>query len=121
MKIAETTEEVSSHPGENGRREPKQSTKHPLFQRITGADWKKVLANQWNRKRITKKAHADRGPETIWEMSDYVDIRVNRSHSPKTPTLPPAHFIVTRSVFVVQAIHIQPYLEWVGKYFPCEP
>jgi len=51
----------------------------------------------------------------------YVDIRVNRSHSPKTPTLPPAHFIVTRSVFVVQAIHIQPYLEWLGKYFPCEP
>jgi len=42
----------------------------PLFQRITGADWKKVLANQWNRKRITKKAHAGRGPETIWEMSD---------------------------------------------------
>ena len=41
----------------------------PLLQRITGADWKKVLANQWNRKRITKKAHAGRGPETIWEMS----------------------------------------------------
>jgi hypothetical protein len=38
-------------------------------QRITGADRKKVLANQWNRKRITKKAHAGRGPETIWEMS----------------------------------------------------
>ena len=43
-----------------------------LFQRITGADWKKVLANQWNRKRITKKAHAGRGPETIWEMSAQV-------------------------------------------------
>jgi hypothetical protein len=30
-------------------------------QRIAGTDWKKVLATRWNRKRITKKAHADRG------------------------------------------------------------
>ncbi len=29
-----------------------------LCQRITGTDWKKILANRWNRKRITKKAHA---------------------------------------------------------------
>jgi hypothetical protein len=27
------------------------------------------LANRWNRKRITKKAHADRGLKTLWEMS----------------------------------------------------
>jgi hypothetical protein len=33
------------------------STKRPLCQRITGTDWKKVLANRWNRKRIAKKAH----------------------------------------------------------------
>ena len=40
-----------------------------LFQRITGADWKKVLANRWNRKRITKKAcTGGRGLETIWEI-----------------------------------------------------
>jgi hypothetical protein len=61
----------------------------------------------------------DGKPVILYEH--YVDICVNRSHSPKTPTLPPAHFIVTRSVFVVQATHIQPYLEWLGKYFPCEP
>jgi hypothetical protein len=40
-----------------------------LCQRITGTDWKKVLANGWNRKKITKKAHAGRGQETTWEMS----------------------------------------------------
>jgi hypothetical protein len=40
-----------------------------LCQRITGTDWNKVLANQWNRKRITKKANASRGSETKWEMS----------------------------------------------------
>jgi hypothetical protein len=40
-----------------------------LCRRITGTDWKKVFANRWNRKRITKKAHAGRGLETIWEMS----------------------------------------------------
>jgi hypothetical protein len=45
--------------------------KHPLCQKITGTDWKKVLANQWNRKKITKKAHAGRGHETKWEMSIY--------------------------------------------------
>jgi hypothetical protein len=39
-----------------------------LCQRITGTDWKKVLANRWNRKRIAKKAHAGRGQETIWEI-----------------------------------------------------
>ena len=30
----------------------------------------------WNRKKITKKAHAGRGLETIWEMSAYVCARV---------------------------------------------
>jgi len=44
----------------------KTVTETPLFQRITSEDWKKVLANQWNRKKITKKAHAGRGPKTIW-------------------------------------------------------
>jgi hypothetical protein len=34
-------------------------------QRITGMDWKKILANLWNRKKTAKKAHAGRGPETI--------------------------------------------------------
>jgi hypothetical protein len=41
----------------------------PLFQRITGADLKKVLANLWSRQRLTKKSHAGRGQETKWEIS----------------------------------------------------
>ena len=69
MKTLETTEEVSSHPGENGRSDPRKASKHPCAKRITGADWKKVLANLWSRKKITKKAHARRWQETKWEMS----------------------------------------------------
>ena len=42
-------------------------------QRITGTNWKKTLANQWNRKKITKKAHAGRGQETKWEIPFYMD------------------------------------------------
>jgi len=37
------------------------AAKRPLCQRITGTDWKKVLANRWNRKRIAKK-----GPRWSW-------------------------------------------------------
>jgi hypothetical protein len=37
-----------------------------LCQRIAGTDLKKVLASQWNRKKIMKKAHAGRGLKTIW-------------------------------------------------------
>ena len=47
----------------------KKGTETALCQRTTGTDWKKVLVNQWNRKKITKKAHAGRGHETKWEMS----------------------------------------------------
>ncbi len=36
-----------------------------LGQRITGRDCKRVLANRWNRKRITKKAHAGHGLEIL--------------------------------------------------------
>jgi len=32
--------------------------------------WKKKLANLWRGKRIRKKAHAGRGQETKWELSD---------------------------------------------------
>jgi hypothetical protein len=39
-----------------------------LCQRISGTDWKKVLANPWDRKRFIKKAHAGRGQETKWEI-----------------------------------------------------
>jgi hypothetical protein len=36
----------------------------------TGKRTGKGLANLWSRQRITKKAHAGRGLETIWEMSN---------------------------------------------------
>jgi hypothetical protein len=39
-----------------------------LCQRITGTDWKKVLENRWNRKRIAKKSHAGRGQKAKWEI-----------------------------------------------------
>jgi hypothetical protein len=35
-------------------------------------DLKTVLANPWSRKKITKKAHAGRGLETIWEIPGYI-------------------------------------------------
>jgi len=44
----------------------KKGIETALCQRITGTDWKKVLANRWNRKRIAKKAHAFRGHEIRW-------------------------------------------------------
>ena len=46
------------------------ATNRPLCQRKTGADWKKVLANLWSRKNITKKAHSGRGQETKWKISN---------------------------------------------------
>ena len=50
-----------------------------LCQRITGTDWKKVLANLWRRKRIMKKARTGRGLETILEMS----VNFRQRHNPK--------------------------------------
>jgi hypothetical protein len=43
----------------------KKGIKTALCRRITGADWEKVLAIRWNRKKIAKKARAGRGLETI--------------------------------------------------------
>jgi hypothetical protein len=74
MKTMETTEEVSLHPGENGLASQKKLRNSPVPKNNRN-DWKKVLANRWNRKRITKKAHAGRGQETIWEMSDYLMVK----------------------------------------------
>jgi hypothetical protein len=37
-------------------------------QRKTAVGLMKRLANLWSRKRITKKAYASRGQETIWEI-----------------------------------------------------
>ena len=48
------------------------ATKRPLCQRKIEGGLEKGLANRWNRKRIAKKAHADRGLETIWEIPDYM-------------------------------------------------
>jgi hypothetical protein len=50
----------------------KSSIETALCQRITGTNWKKVLANRRKRKIITKKAHAGRGLETIWEIPGYI-------------------------------------------------
>jgi hypothetical protein len=72
MKTTETAEEVSSHPGEKRRWEHKKVSEHPLCQRITGMDWKKVLANLWNRKRIAKKANAGHGLEIKWEIPVHI-------------------------------------------------
>jgi hypothetical protein len=36
----------------------------PLFQKITGADWKIILANLWSRQRITK--NHEKGPRWSW-------------------------------------------------------
>ena len=33
-----------------------------------GLDWEKILANQWNRERITEESYAGRGRETKWEI-----------------------------------------------------
>jgi hypothetical protein len=46
------------------------ATKHPLCQRKTGDGLEKDLANLWSGKKITKKARAGRGQETIWEIPD---------------------------------------------------
>jgi len=39
----------------------------PLPEKTEGG-LEKGLANQWSRKRITKKAYTGCGPETIWEI-----------------------------------------------------
>jgi L-alanine-DL-glutamate epimerase-like enolase superfamily enzyme len=46
----------------------KKGIETALCKRTTGTDWKKVLANRSNRKKITKKPHAGRRHETIWEI-----------------------------------------------------
>jgi hypothetical protein len=46
----------------------KKGIETALCQKTTGTDWKKVIANRWNRKRITKKARVGRGQETKWEI-----------------------------------------------------
>ncbi|MGO8926831.1 MAG: hypothetical protein ACLQU3_08075 [Limisphaerales bacterium] len=70
MRTTETTEEVSSHPGEKKAWEHKKGSEHPLCQRKTEGGLETWLANLWSRKKIKKKAHAGRGQETKWEMSD---------------------------------------------------
>jgi len=44
------------------------ATKRPFCQRKTEDGLEKGLAFLWSRKKITKKAHAGRGPETQWEI-----------------------------------------------------
>jgi len=51
--------------GRNRACEPKKAPKHPRCQRKIEGEPKKSFANLWSRQRITKKAHAGRGLETI--------------------------------------------------------
>jgi hypothetical protein len=51
---------------------PKMASKHLPRRKKTTGGLENGLENPWKRKNITKKAHADRGLETIWEMSVYI-------------------------------------------------
>jgi hypothetical protein len=51
--------------------EPKKASEHPLCQRKTEGGLEYRLANPWSRKKVTKKAHAGRGQETKWEISNH--------------------------------------------------
>gem|GEM_PF-1331736 len=84
------------------------ATKRPLCQRKTGDGLEKDLANLWSRKKITKKAHAGRGLETIWEMSVYMvqgrnkfgfrfSVRSSRE-SPMRISLEPQPFLVGKVI-----------------------
>jgi hypothetical protein len=70
MKTMETTEEMSSVGMEKRVERRNWRQIDPCAREKPMADWKKVLANLGSGKRITKKAYAGRGQETIWEMSD---------------------------------------------------
>ena len=75
IRMKEETQQSQENNGKHGRGVfasgrkwvlgAKSGIEAALCQRITGTDWNKVLANRWNRKIITKKAHAGRGLETI--------------------------------------------------------
>jgi hypothetical protein len=67
MKTMETMEAVSSD-GMEKRVERRNWRQIAPCAREKPRDAKKVLANLWSRQRITKKAHAGRGPEVIWEI-----------------------------------------------------
>jgi hypothetical protein len=72
VKTPATTEEVSSHPGEKGHWIKKWHRNTLLCHKETENGLEKGLANLWSRmkmSKITKKAHAGHGQETIWEMS----------------------------------------------------
>jgi len=50
--------------GRKGALVAKKAIETSLFQRITGADWKKALANVWSRPRITEDHQ--KGPRWSW-------------------------------------------------------
>jgi hypothetical protein len=68
MKTMETTEEVPSDGMEKRVERRKWRQIAPCAREKPMADWEKALANPWSRKKITKKSHAGRGQETIWEI-----------------------------------------------------
>jgi hypothetical protein len=75
----ETTEEVSSDDMEKRVERCDWRQIAPCVREKPMADWKKELANLGSRQRITRKAHAGHGLETIWEMSVKTGLV---SHSP---------------------------------------
>ena len=75
VKTPETTEEVSSHPGEKGVESQKKASKHPLCQRKTEGGLEKGLVNLWSRQKIMKKAHAGRGQDTKWEIPNKATVK----------------------------------------------
>jgi len=68
--FAGTARGVMTGPGEKRVERRNWRQIDPCAREKPMADWKKVLANLGSGKRITKKAYAGRGQETIWEMSD---------------------------------------------------
>lgn len=68
MKTKATTEEVSSYGAEKRAERRNWQQIAPCAREKPRADWKKGLPNLWSRKKITKKAYANRGLETIWEI-----------------------------------------------------
>ena len=72
VKTAENTAEISFHPGGTGLWGQKRRRSVSAPEKNRGADWKKVLANLWRWKRITKMARAGRGQEIKWEIPSTV-------------------------------------------------
>jgi beta-glucanase (GH16 family) len=98
----------------------KKGIETALCQRINGTDWKKALATRWNRKKITKKAHASRGHETIWEIPmKYAIFAKFAKNAPPIPRLAMQArlpvLLLAAFLICVRAIAAQPQWELVWE------